>query len=310
MADISLQDLLEAGSHFGHKAERWHPRAAQYIYTKKDGIHIIDLAKTKAGLEAAIEFIDKTVSTGGEVMFVGTKRQAKAVVKDEASRVGAPFFSHRWIGGFLTNWESVKKNIKKINNLAEDKEAGGWKRYPKHERFKLDRYLKRLGIQYAGVLKVTDLPAALFVIDVRREKAAVYEAQRKGIPVIGVVDTNADPRGIDYVIPANDDAVGSIAYITKVVADAYEAARGKHQKLVAKQEAEAAKQAEKEKKEAEKRLEQEKKDREKAAKERLAKKSAEKNLPAQAGAEEKKTNVAKKQKETKKASDKKPAAKK
>lgn len=221
MEDITLQALLEAGCHFGHKAERWHPKAAEFIYTKKDGIHIIDLAKTKAGLDAASAFIKELVAGGGELLFVATKRQAMGVVKEEAARVGAPYLVQRWIGGFLTNWEEIKKNIVKIINLEADHATGKWKGMPKHEQGKLLRYIERLKIFYGGVLTIKEKPNALFVVDVRREDAAVREARRMEIPIIAIVDTNSDPAGIDYVIPANDDAVGSIQAVTRAIAGAY-----------------------------------------------------------------------------------------
>ncbi len=221
MEEITLQALLEAGCHFGHKAERWHPKAHQFIYTEKDGIHIIDLAKTKLGLEEAAAFIRDLVAGGGEVLFVGTKRQAKGVVKEEAAGVGAPYFAERWIGGFLTNWDSIKKNIDKILRMEKEREEGGWKKFPKHEQSKMARYLARLKVFYGGVLHLTAVPSAVFVIDVRKEDAAVREAKRRELPIIAIVDTNADPTGINYVIPANDDAVGSIQYITHVIAQAY-----------------------------------------------------------------------------------------
>ena len=221
MEEITLQQLLEAGCHFGHKAERWHPKAAEFIYTKKDGIHIIDLAKTKAGLDAAISFVKELVKNGGELLFVATKRQAMGVVREAVVKAGAPYLVERWIGGFLTNWEEVKKNIDKIINLENDRAAGRWKKMPKHEQGKLARYIERLKVFYGGVLLLTEKPAALFVVDVKREQAAVREAIRIGIPVIAIVDTNSDPAGIDYVIPANDDAVGSIKLITDTIATAY-----------------------------------------------------------------------------------------
>ncbi len=221
MEEITLQALLEAGCHFGHKAERWHPKAKAFIYTEKDGIHIIDLAKTKTGLETAAAFIKETVAKGGEVLFVATKRQARGVVKQEVEAVGAPYFVERWIGGFLTNWDQVKKNIDKINRLAEEQQAGAWKKFPKHEQVKLARYLNRLKIYYGGVLTLKQVPQALFIVDIKKEDAAVREAKRSGAAVVAIVDTNADPAGIDYVIPANDDAVGSIQFIAHVVAMAY-----------------------------------------------------------------------------------------
>ncbi len=233
MEEITLQALLEAGCHFGHKAERWHPKAAEFIYTEKDGVHIIDLAKTKVGLEAAAEFIKNLVAGGGEVLFVATKRQAKGVLKEEITAVGAPYFSERWIGGFLTNWDSVKKNIDKINRLTGEQATDAWKKFPKHERVKLGRYLDRIRVYYGGVLTLTDLPQAIFVVDVKKEDSAVRESQRRGIPLVAVVDTNANPEGIDYVIPANDDAVGSIQYIVHILAEAYKEGKNAREKEVA-----------------------------------------------------------------------------
>lgn len=252
MEEITLQALLEAGCHFGHKAERWNPKADKFIYTKKDGIHVIDLAKTKAGLEAAAEYVKTTVAVGGEVLFVGTKRQAQTILKQEAEAAGAPYFSERWIGGFLTNWDQVKKNIEKINRMEEEQKAGAWKKFPKHEQVKMARYLERIKVYYGGVLKLPNVPVALFIVDVKKEIAAVREGQRRGVAVIGVVDTNSDPTGIDYVIPANDDAVGSVSYIVHVIAEAYKDGKDLRQKQQqaeeSKKESEAAKEAKKEEK--------------------------------------------------------------
>lgn len=228
MDEITLQQLLEAGCHFGHKSERWHPKAKGYIYTEKDGIHIIDLAATKAGLDKAVEFIRNLASEGREILFVGTKRQAKGVLKEEAVAAGAPYFSERWIGGFLTNWEEVKKNIDKINRLTDEEAAGAWKKFPKHERGKLARYLENIKIYYGGVLHLTNVPAALFIVDIKKEDTAVREAKRVGIPIVAIVDTNSDPTGVDYVIPANDDAVGSVQLITHTLAQAYKEGKRKH----------------------------------------------------------------------------------
>lgn len=248
MQEVTLQALLEAGCHFGHKAERWHPKASQFIYTKKDGIHIIDLAKTKSGLEVAAEFVKSTLAQGGDVLFVGTKRQARGVLKEQATAVSAPYFSERWIGGFLTNWDQIRKNIDKIIRMDTDRASGAWKKFPKHEQSKMSRYLERIKIYYGGVLAISQVPQALFVVDVRKEIAAVREAQRRGVPVIGIVDTNSDPTNINYVIPANDDAVGSVTYIVHYIAEAYR--EGKE--LRAKQDAANAEKLEKERLAAEK----------------------------------------------------------
>lgn len=236
MQEITLQQLLEAGCHFGHKAERWHPKASGFIYTKKDGIHIIDLAKTKSGLDAATSFVKELVKNGGELLVVATKRQAMGVVKEAVEKAGAPYLVERWIGGFLTNWEEVKKNIDKIINLENDHAAGKWKKMPKHEQGKLLRYIERLKVFYGGVLTVKEKPNALFVVDVRREHAAVREAQRVGIPVVAIVDTNSDPTGIDHVIPANDDAVGSIKLIVDAIASAYREGKEAREKEVSSSE--------------------------------------------------------------------------
>lgn len=222
MQEITLQALLEAGCHFGHKAERWHPKATSFIYTKKDGIHIIDLAKTKAGLEAAAAYITSIVANGGEVLFVGTKRQARGILKQEAEAVGAPYFSERWIGGFLTNWDQVRKNIEKINRMTDEQAAGAWKKFPKHEQTKMSRYLERIRIYYGGVLHLAKMPDALFIVDVKKEIAAVREAKRCVVPIVAMVDTNSDPTGIEYVIPANDDAVGSVTLVVNILAKAYQ----------------------------------------------------------------------------------------
>lgn len=252
MQDITLQALLEAGCHFGHKAERWHPKASQFIYTQKDGIHIIDLAKTKSALEAACEYVKTTVSGGGEVLFVGTKRQAQAIIKLEAEAAGAPYFSVRWIGGFLTNWDQVKKNIDNIKRMEEEQRTGAWKKFPKHEQVKMSRYLERIKMYYGGVLALPQVPAALFIVDVKKEIAAVREGARRGVPIVGVVDTNSDPTGIDYVIPANDDAVGSVSFVVHAVAMAYKEGKDmrakQNEQIRVKKEADDAKKAQEEKK--------------------------------------------------------------
>lgn len=242
---ISLQALLEAGCHFGHKAEKWHPKASPYIFTKKDGIHIIDLAQTKAQLENAMAFIESERKEGREILFVATKRQAKETVRELAEKAGAPYLTYRWIGGFLTNWDSVKKNIDRINTLEEDERATGWKRYPKHERVRLGRYLNRIKQYYVGVQKLSRMPDCIVIVDVRKEKSAVKEAARVGIPSVAIVDTNSDPTSVTYPVPANDDAVGSIRVIMEFLTESYAKGKAAFEKGVekAKQEAEALKSA-------------------------------------------------------------------
>jgi small subunit ribosomal protein S2 len=220
MFNVTLTKLLEAGCHFGHKSERWHPKANVFIYTEKDGIHIIDLAITKAALEKAYNFVSELSSNGKEILFVGTKRQAKEIIRQNVGNLGAPYFVERWIGGFMTNWDSIRKNIDKINRLTEEEATGKWKKFPKHEQSKLHRYISKLKVFYGGVLNIKVLPGALFVVDVKKEISAIREARIMGIPVIGIVDTNSDPSLADYVIPANDDATGSISLIVETIVKA------------------------------------------------------------------------------------------
>lgn len=250
MQDVQLKDLLEAGCHFGHKVDRWHPKASTFIYQERDGIHVIDLAKTRSGLLKAAEFIQNLASQGSTVLFMGTKRQAVTIITEEAARVGASYMKKRWIGGFLTNWEQVHKNLEKIRRLTEEEKNNAWKKYPKHERVKLSRYLDKIEELYGGVVSLNDKPQALVVVDIKREQVAVREAQRMGIPIVAIVDTNSDPTGIDYIVPANDDAVGSIKFLIHHLAEAYLEGVGIKQKSdekaakTAKETAEKAKKAE------------------------------------------------------------------
>jgi len=266
--DITLQQLLEAGCHFGHKSERWHPHAAAFIYTEKDGIHIIDLAKTRDGLIAAGAFIRDSAAAGNDVLFVATKRQAQGVVKEAAKAVGAPFFTERWIGGFLTNWEEIKKNINKANKMEEDQASGAWKKFPKHEQMKMAHHLERLKMFYEGVLTTKAPPKVMFVVDVRKEISAVREAIRCDVPIVAIVDTNSDPKHISHVIPANDDAVGSIQLITNYIAQAY--AEGKKLRVEEKPKEETSGGEKKEEKKAE----------EKAIEKKVEKKVEKKEKPA------------------------------
>lgn len=222
MQEVHLKDLLEAGCHFGHEVKRWHPKAKRFIYTSRDNIHIIDLGKTKQGLLEAANFAKNLGLSGKKLLFVGTKRQARSIIKSEAKRVSAPYFSQRWVGGFATNWIEIKKSIDKLNKMTQDKENGDWQKFVKHEQMLLEK--KRLLLEkfYGGVKTLKELPDAIFVVDIKKEVSAVSEAANKAIPILGVVDTNSDPTRIDYPIPANDDAVKSITYIVKYIADAYD----------------------------------------------------------------------------------------
>ncbi len=255
MEPVSLKDLLEAGCHFGHRTERWHPKAGRFIYDDRDGIHIIDLAKTKEGLENAAKTLQEAAAAGQDILFVGTKRQAKTILKEQATRIGAHFLTERWIGGFLTNWDTIHKNLEKIRKMEEEEKSGAWKKFPKHEQLKLSRYLGRTKMVYGGVISLYDVPKVLVVLDIRKEKAAVEEAKIRGIVTIGIVDTNADPTQVDFPIPANDDAVGSITFITNYLTRAYEEGRKQFDVTREKE----AQEMEKKKKEAEKKAEAPKK---------------------------------------------------
>lgn len=222
MIDITLEELLEAGCHFGHQTRRWNPRMSPYIYGAKEGIHIFDLAKTRQAITEAFDKISQTVSEGGVVLFVGTKRQAKDIVRDAAIKVGMPYVVTRWLGGTLTNFEQVKKSIRKLADLKEGLATGKFKEYTKKERLLMEREMIRLEHLFGGLVNLNKLPDLVFIIDTHKETSAVAEANRLGIPILGITDTNADPTKIEYPIPANDDAVKSISIILDFVAKAVE----------------------------------------------------------------------------------------
>ena len=220
MIEVTLKDLLEAGCHFGHQSRRWNPAMAEYIYGEKDKVHIFDLVKTKAGLDAAAAFVKTTASQGGTILFVGTKRQAADFVKTEAIRVGMPYVSERWMGGMLTNFGQLGKSVRRLKDLKEKRAAGELKKYTKYEQLQIDRDIAKLEKFLGGVADMGKIPQAMFVVDTHKEDVAVKEGIRAGVAVIGLVDTNADPKGIDFVIPANDDAVKSVELVVKAIADA------------------------------------------------------------------------------------------
>lgn len=221
MKQINLKDLLEAGCHFGHQVPKWNPRAASFIYASRDDIHIIDLAKTKEGLEVAAEFLKKISSENGTVIFVATKKQASILVAEAAQKVGAMFLTHRWLGGLLTNWDQIKKNIDKLLRMREEKKNDSWQKFTKKEQLLLDRELRKLELLYSGVADLKGLPQALVLIDIKKEDGAVREAAKTGVKTVAIVDTNTNPDLIDFPIPANDDAVGSIKLIVDYLAEAY-----------------------------------------------------------------------------------------
>ena len=223
---ITLEELLDAGVHFGHQRRRWHPRMASYIYTEDKGIHILDLAKTRDCLIEAAKFLHQTAKDGGTIIFVGTKRQAKDIVRSEAERCGAMFITERWLGGLLTNFDHVKINMARLNDLIAKSEGGEFAHYTKKERLEIDRQIGKLELLVGGIRHLKDLPAAIVLASARREQTAVREANRKGIPLVAIVDTNADPQPIDHSIPGNDDARKSLALLFKILADAVETGYG------------------------------------------------------------------------------------
>jgi small subunit ribosomal protein S2 len=238
------QDLLEAGVHFGHLTRKWNPKMAPYIFMEQNGIHIIDLKKTESKLEEAKAAAKNIARSGRRVLFVATKKQAKEIVAEEAKRANMPFTTERWLGGMLTNFQTVRKSIKRMQNIDKMATDGTFERINKKERLMLDREKAKLQMILGGIEDMTKLPGAIFIIDVKREHIAVAEATRLGIPTIALVDTNSDPTVVDYSIPGNDDASKSIHLIAREIADAI--IEGSQERKREKSEDEAAPVAEKE----------------------------------------------------------------
>ena len=220
MAVVSMKQLLEAGVHFGHQTRRWNPKMAPYIFTERNGIYIIDLQKTVRKLEEAYNFVRDLSMDGKSVLFVGTKKQAQESVKEEAVRAGAYYVNARWLGGMLTNFETIRKRIRRLEQLRKMEADGTFERLPKKEVVKLELEIEKLEKYLGGIKEMNKLPAAMFVVDPRKEKIAVAEAHKLGIPVIAIVDTNCDPDEIDYVIPGNDDAIRAVKLISGAMASA------------------------------------------------------------------------------------------
>lgn len=225
MEQVGLPQLLEAGVHFGHQTRRWNPKMRKFIFTERNGIHIIDLRKTLDRLVAAQNAVRGTVLKGERVLFVCTKKQLRGIIEEEANRCGAFYVTERWLGGMLTNFQTIRKQIRRLKELERGQEDNAFEFYTKKERLLLDRERAKLDKYLSGVKDMARIPAAMFVVDARREHIAVKEAARLGIPVIAIADTNADPDVIDFPIPGNDDAIRSVGLITKAIADAIEAAR-------------------------------------------------------------------------------------
>lgn len=237
---VSTEELLEAGVHFGHLTSKWNPKMAPYIFMEQNGIHIIDLQKTQAKLEEAKAAIHGIVKTGRKVMFVATKKQAKEIVEESAKRVNMPYVTERWLGGMITNFSTVRKSIKKMQNIEKMKTDGTFEFMNKKERLMKSREQEKLYKVLGGIEELNRLPAALFIIDIKREHIAVKEAQKLNIPIFAIVDTNSDPTKVDHAIPGNDDSAKSIALLTREISDAI--AMGleerKQQKEIAKKEKE------------------------------------------------------------------------
>jgi len=217
---VSMKELLEAGVHFGHRARRWNPKMKSYIFTERNGIHIIDLQQTIARLEEAYSVVRDTVAEGGTVLFASTKRQAQESIVSEAERCGMPYVNQRWLGGTLTNFRTIRQRIDYLLSLERRQELGEFSRLPKKEALGLQREMDKLNRKMGGLRGMRRLPSLVFIADVRREAIAVKEANKLGIPIVAMVDTNCDPDPIDYIIPANDDAIRAIRLITSKVADA------------------------------------------------------------------------------------------
>ena len=220
MSVVSMKQLLEAGVHFGHQTRRWNPKMSEYIFAERNGIYIIDLQKTVKKLEEAYSFIREVSLNGGEVLFVGTKKQAMDSIKEEAIRCGMPFVNARWLGGMLTNFQTIQKRIKRLAQLKAMEQDGTFALLPKKEVIKLNLEIEKLEKFMGGITEMKKQPAALFIVDPRKERIAVAEAHKLGIPIVAIVDTNCDPDEVDYVIPGNDDAIRAVRLIAGAMADA------------------------------------------------------------------------------------------
>lgn len=214
-----MRDLLQAGAHFGHQARYWNPKMRQYIFGVRNKIHIINLEQTVPAFNEALDFVKKLSANNNKILLVGTKRAAGKILKEEATRVGMPYVSHRWLGGMLTNYKTIRQSIRRYNELSQQAEDGTFDKLTKKEALMRTREMDKLERSIGGIREMGGLPDALFVIDVDHERIAIQEANKLGIPVIGIVDSNSNPDGVDYVIPANDDAIRAIKLYVKVLGD-------------------------------------------------------------------------------------------
>jgi len=222
---ISLRQLLECGVHFGHPTRKWNPKMSQFIYTKRNGIHILDLQQTVQFIDQVHSYIGDLVNRGGKVLFVGTKKQAQDSIREEASKCGMPFVAARWLGGLMTNWPTIKKRIERMKQLQKQRDEGYFDKLTKKDVRFLSDELARLEKFLGGLVDMEDLPDALFIVDVKKEKNAVAEARKLKIPIIGILDTNCDPDDVDYKLPGNDDAIRSIRLFCQIIADSVREAK-------------------------------------------------------------------------------------
>ncbi|NLY11474.1 MAG: 30S ribosomal protein S2 [Firmicutes bacterium] len=220
MAVISMKQLLEAGVHFGHQSRRWNPKMAEYIFTERNGIYIIDLQKTVRKVEEAYNFLKDVAAEGKSILFVGTKKQAQESIEEEAKRCGMFYVNQRWLGGMLTNYKTISGRIERLKQLERMEEDGSFELLPKKEVLQLRKEMEKLNRFLGGIREMRGLPGAIFVVDPRKERIAVAEARKLGIPIVGIVDTNCDPDEVDYVIPGNDDAIRAVRLLTACMADA------------------------------------------------------------------------------------------
>ena len=251
MANVNIQELLESGVHFGHLTRKWNPNMAPYIYTERNGVHIIDLYKTAAKIEETSEALKKIANSGRKILFVATKKQAKDIVTEKAKSVNMPFITERWPGGMLTNFVTIRKAVKKMAHIDRMKLDGSFDALSKREKLQINRQREKLEKNLGSISDMTRLPGALFVVDIKKEHIAVAEAQKLNIPIFAMVDTNSDPRLVDYVIPANDDASKSIdkvlSFVTDAIAEGLSDRKSEKEKVAKKEEAKAQEAPKKEK---------------------------------------------------------------
>jgi len=237
---VTMKQLLEAGVHFGHQTRRWNPKMARFIFTERNGIHIIDLQKTVPLIEEAYRFVRQAVAQGGEILFVGTKKQAQDAIREEATRAHQPYVNERWLGGMLTNFQTIRKRIERLREIEDMRTRGLMDVLPKREQAHIADEYARLEKYLSGIKQMNRLPAAVYVVDTRKEHIAVAEARKLGIPLIAIVDTNADPDEVDYPIPGNDDAIRAVRLITNRIANAALEGLEERRKLEVEEEAAAA----------------------------------------------------------------------